>query len=388
MQMTNRIYFDNSATTVVYPEVKDIVCKVMTEDFGNPSSMHMAGVEAERYMREARRVIAKTLHAREKEIFFTSGGTESNNWALIGGAMAMRRAGMHIVTQKTEHPSVMETMKHLAEMGFSVTYVDVDEWGRVLPQELARALTGDTVLVSLMAVNNEVGAFNDPAVFGPLIHEKSPHALYHVDAVQAYGKYDINVGACGIDLLSVSSHKIHGPKGVGVLYKKESAKLLPYIYGGGQQDGMRSGTDNVPGIAGLGKAAEIAYRDLVKNREHLYEVTGYMRERLSSLPEVVLHGKPGKESAPHIVNASFPGVGSEVLLHALEDYGICVSAGSACSTHKKTKSPTLTAMGCSAAELDSMIRFSLCEMNTKEEVDVLTESLGKLLPVLRRYRAR
>ncbi len=383
----NRIYFDNSATTSVYPEVREIVCRTMTEDFGNPSSMHMAGVEAENYVKEAKRVIAKTLRAKEKEIFFTSGGTESNNWALIGTAAAMRRAGTHIVTSAEEHPSVSETLKYLEEQGFSVTRVGVDQYGMLKIDEFEQALTPDTILVSVMYVNNEVGAVNDPAKLNAIIREKCPRAVFHVDAVQAYGKYEIPVRKCGIDLLSVSGHKIHGPKGTGFLYKSENVRILPIIRGGGQQDGLRSGTDNVPGIAGLGKAAELSYAHLEENREKLYELKAYARERLAELDKVVLHGLPGEESAPHIVNASFLGVGSEVLLHALEDYGICVSAGSACSTHKRTKSPTLTAMGAPAEELDSMIRLSFCETNTKEEIDVMITALGKLLPMLRRYRA-
>ena len=383
-----RIYFDNSATTSVYPEVREIMMRTMTEDFGNPSSMHMAGVEAEKYLKDAKKVIAKTLHAKEKEIFFTSGGTESNNWALIGAAGAMKRSGNHIVTSAAEHPSVSETMKYLEEQGFSVTYVGVDRNGMIDMEALREALTPDTILVSVMYVNNEVGAVNPPSGIRKLIDQNCPNALFHVDAVQAYGKYDIHVGRDGIDLLSVSGHKIHGPKGIGFLYKKENVRILPYIRGGGQQDGMRSGTDNVPGIAGIGKAAELSYLRLDRNRKHLYEIKEYLREQLESLEGVVLHGLPGEQSAPHIVNASFTGVGSEVLLHALEDYGICVSAGSACSTHKKTKSPTLTAMGCPQEELDSMIRFSFCEENTKEEIDILMDALKRMLPVLRRYRAR
>ena len=383
----NRIYFDNSATTAVFPEVREIMLRTLTEDFGNPSSMHMAGVEAEQYIKEAKRIIAKTLHAKEKEIFFTSGGTESNNWALIGAAQAMRRSGMHIVASAVEHPSVSETLKYLESQGFSVTRAAVDGNGNIDMEALSQALTPDTILVSCMYVNNEVGAVNPPEKIRALIDEKCPGALFHVDAVQAYGKYDINVRKEGIDLLSVSGHKIHGPKGIGFLYKKENVRILPYIHGGGQQEGMRSGTDNVPGIAGIGKAAELSYAHLKENREHLYDLKAYCRAQLEGMENVILHGLPGEESAPHIVNASFPGVGSEVLLHSLEDYGICVSAGSACSTHKRSKSPTLTAMGCSQEELDSMIRFSFCETNTKEEIDALAEALRKLLPVLRRYRA-
>ena len=389
------IYFDNSATTKVYPEVAELCARIMTEEFGNPSSMHSAGVDAEKYMRRAAEQIAKTLHAKEKEILFTSGGTESNNLALFGGARARRRRGNHIITSAIEHPSVANTVKALKEEGFDVTVIGADALGQISLAELEAALRPDTILVSLMAVNNETGAATDLETAAKLIREASKEALFHVDAVQAYGKYDLFPGRTGIDLLSVSSHKFHGPKGAGFLYKKDGVKILPLLYGGGQQGGLRPGTDNVPGIAGMGLAAEMIYAHLAENREKLYGLKAYLRESLRALgkaedgtPYAIVHGAEGESGAPHIVNAAFPGVGAEVLLHTLEDKGICISAGSACSTHKRAPSAVLTAMGLSKEEIASSVRFSFCEWNTKEEIDRTVGVLKECLPVLRRYRAR
>ena len=249
-------YLDNSATTRCYEEVKDIVVRTMMEDYGNPSSMHMKGVEGERYLKEAAGRIAKTLKAEEKEIYFTSGGTESDNWALIGSALANQRQGKHIITTAIEHPAVSAPLAFLEEQGFSVTRLGVDREGKMSLEELEQAITSETILVSVMFVNNEIGAVQPIAEIGDLIKKKNPRTIFHVDAIQAYGKYRILPKKMKIDLLSVSGHKIHGPKGIGFLYINEKTKISPYIYGGGQQRGMRSGTDNVSGAAGLGVAAE------------------------------------------------------------------------------------------------------------------------------------
>ena len=254
-------YFDNSATTRCYPEVAEIVVKTMTEDFGNPSAMHLKGVEAEKYVREAAQTLAKILKVNEKEIIFTSGGTESNNLALFGGADANKRSGNHIITTSVEHAAVGQPAERLEQMGYEVTIVPVDHRGVVQLEALEKALRPDTILVSTMYVNNEVGAVMPVEEIAKLVHEKSPKALYHVDAIQAFGKYRIYPKKAGIDMLSVSSHKIHGPKGGGFLYINEKARIQPQILGGGQQAGMRSGTDNVPGIAGLGVAAKMVYTD-------------------------------------------------------------------------------------------------------------------------------
>ena len=395
----DRIYFDNSATTAAYPEVVTIMEETLRRTYGNPSSMHTMGVESERYVREAAEKIAATLRVSAKEIIFTSGGTESDNLALLGGAAAMRRAGNRIVISAVEHPAVSETALQLEKQGFEVVRAGVDRNGMLRMDELAEVLTEDTILVSIMLVNNEVGSVSDPAAIGKLIRARCPKALYHCDAVQGYGKYRIYPRRDGIDLLSVSGHKIHGPKGVGFLYKRKDARILPILFGGGQQDGLRSGTDNVPGIAGLGCAAEKTYAEMDKTTEHEYRLKALMQSGLAALNDrlrgagdgediIRLHGPEGKDGAPHIVNAAFSGIRSEVLLHAMEDEGIMISAGSACSSHKKNVSATLLAMGIPEEEAGSSVRFSFSGYNTEEEVDRALGALGRLLPVLRRYRAR
>ena len=378
-------YFDNSATTRCYPEVAEIVVKTMTEDFGNPSAMHLKGVEAEKYVREAAQTLAKILKVNEKEIIFTSGGTESNNLALFGGADANKRSGNHIITTSVEHAAVGQPVERLEQMGYEVTIVPVDHRGVVQLEALEKALRPDTILVSTMYVNNEVGAVMPVEEIAKLVHEKSPKALYHVDAIQAFGKYRIYPKKAGIDMLSVSSHKIHGPKGVGFLYINEKARIQPQILGGGQQAGMRSGTDNVPGIAGLGVAAKMVYPDFDEKIEHMYQLKERLAEGFLKLPDVRLNGMEIREGAPQILSASFLGVRSEVLLHTLEEKGIYVSAGSACSSHKRKAAGTLSAMGMEAAQRESTLRFSFSEENTFEEVDYALEVIGQVLPMLRRY---
>lgn len=378
-------YFDNSATTRCYKEVADIVVKTMTEDFGNPSAMHLKGVEAEKYVRDSAQTLARLLKVNEKEIIFTSGGTESNNLALFGGAEANKRMGNHIITTAVEHAAVGQPVERLGQMGYEVTIVPVDERGVVRLDALEKALREDTILVSTMYVNNEVGAVMPVEEIARLVHEKSPKAFYHVDAIQAFGKYRIYPKKLGIDMLSVSSHKIHGPKGVGFLYINDKVRVQPQILGGGQQAGMRSGTDNVPGIAGLGVAAKMVYTDFEEKIKHMYQLKEHLAEGFLKLPDVRLNGMELWKGAPQILSASFMGVRSEVLLHTLEDRGIYVSAGSACSSHKRKAAGTLSAMGMEAAQRESTLRFSFSEENTFEEVDYCLEVLGQVLPMLRRY---
>lgn len=382
------VYFDNSATTRCYGEVKDIVVKTMLEDYGNPSAMHTKGVEAEQYVKDAASRIARILKVTEKEILFTSGGTESNNLALIGGAMANKRAGNHIITTAVEHAAVARPVEFLKEQGFEVTILPVDEQGVVRLDALEAALREDTILVSTMYVNNEVGSVMPVEKIAALVHEKSPKALYHVDAIQAFGKFRIYPKKMGIDLLSVSGHKIHGPKGVGFLYISSRAKVQPMILGGGQQNGMRSGTDNVPGIAGLGVAAETIYTDFEEKTEQLYQLKEKMASGLAELEDVKINGMPLREGAPQILSVSFMGIRSEVLLHTLEEKGIYVSAGSACSSHKRKASATLTAMGMPASQIECTVRISFSEENTFEEADYCLEVLKEVVPLLRRYSRR
>ncbi|MDO4678287.1 MAG: cysteine desulfurase family protein [Eubacteriales bacterium] len=381
-------YLDNSATTRCYEEVKDIVVKTMLEDYGNPSAMHTKGVQAEQYVKDAASKLARILKVTEKEILFTSGGTESNNLALIGGAMANKRAGNHIITTAVEHAAVARPVEFLKEQGFDVTILPVDEQGVVKLDVLEAALREDTILVSTMYVNNEVGSVMPVEKIAALVHEKSPKALYHVDAIQAFGKFRIYPKKAGIDLLSVSGHKIHGPKGVGFLYISSKAKVQPIILGGGQQNGMRSGTDNVPGIAGLGVAAEKIYTDLDKKVEHLYQLKERMAKGLEELGDVIINGMPLRRGAPQILSVSFMGIRSEVLLHTLEEKGIYISAGSACSSHKRKASATLTAMGMPASQIECTVRISFSEENTFEEVDYCLDILKETVPLLRRYSRR
>lgn len=389
-------YLDNSATTRCSEAVRDIVVRTMMEDYGNPSSKHQKGLEAEHYIRDAREMIARTMKVNEKEIYFTSGGTESNNWALIGAAMANRRSGMHLITTAVEHAAVLMPMQYLEEQGFRVTYLPVDEKGHISLKDLEEAICEDTILVSMMYVNNEVGTIEPVAEAGKLIKGKNPWILFHVDAVQAYGKLPIYPKKLGVDMLSVSGHKIHGPKGSGFLYVNEKAKLRPLILGGGQQKGMRSGTDNVPGAAGLAQAARDCYAQLAENTEHLLTLKKQMMDGLRQLdqqlggtekkPVIVIHSEEGDSSAPHIVSAAFPGVRSEVLLHALEERGIYVSAGSACSSNKKLPvSPVLKELHLPTDQLESTLRFSFSRYTTAEEICYCLQILGELLPVLRRY---
>ena len=381
-------YLDNSATTQCFEEVRDIVVKTMMEDYGNPSAMHKKGVEAEQYVKDATEKIAKTLKVQEKEIYFTSGGTESDNWALVGCAYANRRQGKHIISTVFEHAAVSAPLAALEEQGFEITKIPVDANGILSMEKLESAIRPDTILVSTMYVNNEVGAVVPVEEIGKLVHEKNPKTIYHVDAIQGYGKFRIYPKRMGIDLLSVSSHKIHGPKGVGFLYINSKAKVQPLILGGGQQNGMRSGTDNVPGIAGLGVAAKMMYQNFDEKVEHLYQLKERMAEGLSKIDDVVINGMPVREGAPHILSVSFLGIRSEVLLHTLEDRNIYVSAGSACSSHKRKPSATLSAMGMSNAQIENTVRISFSEENTFEEVDYCLEVLNEVLPMLKRYARR
>lgn len=381
-------YFDNSATTRVFDCVKDAVVNAMTTDYGNAAARHMKGVEAENIIKQAKAVIAKSLKVQDKEILFTSGGTESNNTALIGTALANKRAGMHLITTAVEHPSIYNTMLFLEEMGFEVTYLPVNEYGLISREDLEAAVREDTILVSVMYVNNEIGAVEPVEEISRLIKKKNPKTLFHVDAIQAYGKYQICPKKLGIDLLSVSGHKIHGPKGIGFLYVDEQVKIRPILFGGGQQKGMRSGTENVPGCAGLEAAVKEVYTDHEKKTEHLYGLRERLIAGLKTQEGVTINGYEDRRNAPQVVSASFSGVKSEVLLHALEDKGIYVSSGSACSSNHPGVSGTLKGIGVSKELLDGTLRFSFGAFNTEEEVDYCIEVIKELLPVLRRYRAR
>ncbi|MDO5403603.1 MAG: cysteine desulfurase family protein [Eubacteriales bacterium] len=379
-------YLDNSATTKVNPQVVQVVSKVMLEDYGNPSSKHMKGVDAEQYVKKAKKVIAGSLKCLEKEIVFTSGGTESNNMAIIGSALANQRKGKHIITSAVEHASVKEPFLYLEKLGFRVTFLPVDHDGIVNVNALREALDDQTILVSVMHVNNEIGAVEPIEEIGHIVKGFNPSIIYHVDAIQSYGKYRIVPKKLNIDLLSVSGHKIHAPKGTGFIYIKDKTKIKPIIYGGGQQSGMRSGTDNVPGIAGLSEAVSLIYNEQFDEKiDGLYRIKEYLVSELSKISGVTINGRTGRDSAPHIVSAGFEGVRAEVLLHALEEKHIYVSSGSACSSNRPGLSSTLVASGIDSKLLDSTIRFSFCYETTMEEIEYTISALRELLPVLRRF---
>lgn len=380
-----RVYFDNSASTKVADSVIEVMIKTMREDYGNPSAKHMMGVAAEKYVKEATRMIAKTLKVEEKEILFTSGGTESNNIALIGGALANQRRGKHIISTAIEHPAVYEPLGKLVELGFEVTILPVDRAGHICLEELKNAIREDTIIVSTMYVNNEVGAVEPVEEIAKIVHEKNPDCLYHVDAIQGYGKYKIQPKKQGIDLMSVSGHKLHGPKGVGFLYIQKDAKVNPILFGGGQQRGMRSGTINVPGIAGMGEAARLAYEHFDEKIEKMIAIKDYLMDQLEKMEGIHLNSFRGTQSAPHILSVSVQGVRAEVLLHALEDREIYVSSGSACSSNHPGISGTLKGIGLEDEFIDSTVRISLCSENTLEEADYFLETLKELLPMLRRF---
>lgn len=379
------IYFDNAATTKVIPEVREIMLETMDEEYGNPSSMHLKGVGAERYIRFAKNVISRQLKCEPKEITFTSGGTESNNLALIGIAQANRRAGNHIITTGIEHASVYNPVLYLEELGFRVTFLKVDKNGKVDLEHLKQELCDETIMVSTMAVNNEIGAVEPIEEIAAIIQaykrEHKKEIIYHVDAIQAFGKQVIYPKRIGIDAMSISGHKIHGPKGSGALFVDSRVKIKPILLGGGQEKGLRSGTENTAAIAGIGKATEVMYSRLEENRAKMFAVKEALIKGATEIEGVTNNSG----EAPHIASISFRGVRSEVLLHALEDKGIYVSAGSACSSNHPAISGVLKAIDLDKELLESTLRFSFCEYNTVEEAEYTVKVLEELLPVLRRF---
>lgn len=379
-------YLDNSATTKCYSEVAEIVAKIMCDDYGNPSSMHKKGLEAEHVIRDAKEIFAKILKVDAKTLYFTSGGTESDNLALIGCARANKRRGNHLITTQIEHEAILNTMRYLEEQeGFRITYLPVDENGRASLEALKEALCEDTILVSMMYVNNEVGAVQPVQEAVQIVKNYRRDILFHSDAVQGFGKYQIYPKRMGIDLLSVSSHKIHGPKGMGLLYIGENIKIVPIAYGGGQQKNIRSGTENVPGIAGMATAAKLIYKNHSENIAHLRRLKARFISGIESIEGTKVHGYIDEKSAPHIISVGFLGIRSEVLLHTLENYGIYVSSGSACASNHPSISGVLKGMGVKQEFLDSTLRFSLSEFTTEEEIDYTLEKLYQCVPMLRKY---
>ena len=384
------IYLDYSANTPVSEDVLRCFCETEREFFGNPNSTHDAGKAAKERMDEITVSIAGLMGAAPEEIIYTSCASESNNTALKGIAALARSRGMHIISTALEHSSVGGCLTALQEQGFEVTYLPVDENGKIRLSDLEAAIRPDTILVSIMHTNNEIGALEPIAEAGELIKRVNPNTLFHVDAVQGYGKAKILPKRMKIDMLSVSGHKIHGPKGIGFLYVGDRVKIRPIVFGGGQERGLRSGTENVPAIAGMGKAAEEMYQNLDTDLDRMYALKQRLADGISTMENVRINGLCGRDSAPHVLSVSFAGVRSEVLLHALEEREIYVSAGSACaSNHPDTSgSATLRAIGLPKELLNSTIRFSLSVFTTEEEIDYTVQVLHELVPMLRRFTRR
>lgn len=389
--MNRIVYLDNSATTRQYDQVTDVMAEAMRETYGNPSSLHMLGVEAEKKVRSSRKILAAALGASEEEFFFTSGGTESDNTVLFGVAEARKRTGKKIITTAVEHPAILEPAKRLEAMGFKVDYIGVDRTCHLNMDQLASAIDDETILISVMGVNNEAGTIlpigEIAALKDKYNREHKTDILLHSDAVQAFGKVPVDLKGAykGVDFLSVSGHKIHGPKGIGGLYIRKGIHLPPFMNGGGQERHMRSGTENTPGIIGFGKAAEMGMADFAKRTEAMKQARARLLEGLlAEIPDIRINSPQDETASPSVLNVSFLGTRGEVLLHTLEQEGIFVSTGSACSSNKKGRSHVLTAMGLSDKEIEGAIRFSFSEENTLEEMDYTVEKVKAAVTRFRR----
>ena len=381
------VYLDNSATTKPYAEVVTETIKYMETNFGNPSSLHRMGITAEKALKAARKSVAHSLGARDEEIFFTSGGTESDNMALFGAAHARKRRGNKIITSRIEHPAILECCRRLETTGFQVEYIGVDSKGLLDMSALETAIDGNTILISVMQVNNEIGTVQSIEEIGALRKAYGKklgiEILLHTDAIQSYGKMPIDLKNSEIDLMSISGHKMHGPKGIGALYVRKGLNIVPHMYGGGQEHGMRSGTENVPGMVGIGKAAEIGLNTRTKRIEAMGKAKNHLLEGIKSEITDFRINSP-KEGIPSILNVSFLGVRGEVLLHTLEQYDIYVSTGSACSSNKRGQSHVLKAIGLSDNEIEGAIRFSFSEFNTIEEMDYVLINLKNAIDKMRK----
>ncbi len=389
------VYLDNAATTRLSENAMEVMKKVYFDDYGNPSSLHGKGLDASTYIQKVRKLISDDLKCMEKEIIFTSGGTESNNMALFGTAMAYARSGKHIITTAFEHASVYNPLIALEKQGYEVTYLRPDVNGQISPEQLAECVRSDTIMVSMMMVNNEVGAVLNIKKLSDAAKKVNPNLIVHCDAIQAYPKYKIVPKRDGIDILSVSSHKFGGPKGCGFVYIKDKLKTLPLILGGGQQGNMRSGTENVPGIAGMGEALALYISKRNEYVEKMYSLKERFIEGVSEIEGVVVNAVYSDEetdfderihkTAPHIISVSFPKVKSEVFLHALEMQGVYSSSGSACSSNHPAISGALKAIGVADEYLDTTLRFSLSPDNSEDEIDYAVRVIKEQLPVYQRF---
>ena len=380
------IYFDNAATTRASEQVAEKMTEMLCHNFGNPASVNKLGLQVEKEIKKTTEILSRGIHCKTNEIYYTSGGTEGDNWAIFGTAEGYQRQGKHLITTKIEHPAVKKPMETLEQKGYDITWLSVDKKGKIDLEELKQSIRKDTILVSIILINNETGVIQDVEKIGKIIKQQNENTLFHVDAVQAFGKYAIDVEKMNIDLLTMSAHKINGPKGVGMLYKRQGLKVKPYILGGGQQQGQRSGTENGAGVAGLGVAADICFQNMKKNQQTIFDVKRTLAEGiLNDIADVQINGDTLEQSSPYVLNVTFKGLKSEVLLHALESKNIFVSAGSACDSKKKVGSPVLTAMGLPFNEIEGAVRFSFCQYNTVEEAQECVKQLKEIVPFLRKY---
>lgn len=379
------VYLDNSATTPLYQEVIDYMSSVQAKFYGNPSSLHRKGIEAEKEINFARGELSRVIGVNPGEIIFTSGGTESNNLAIRGTAYRHHRRGKHLITTPLEHPSALNSFRQLAQEGYEISYLDIDEKGNVDLNKLEALLGPETTLVSVAHVNNEIGTIQDVSQIGKIIKNKAPQALFHVDAVQSLGKVEIKAPENNIDLLSVSAHKIHGPKGTGALYVKEGTLLQPLFYGGDQEKDLRPGTENTAGIAGFGKAVSIYFKHKQTYVENMSELKKLLFNSLQNYQELYINGPSLEQGAPHILNLLFPHIKGEILLHSLEDKGIYISSGSACHSRRPEPSHVLTSLGLDATQADSSLRFSFSSLNTREEVDYAAQKVVECIEELKHF---
>lgn len=379
------VYFDNSSTTKIFDEVIDEVAFGMKEFYGNPSSLHNLGFKSEKKLKECREVLSKSINANENEIYFNSGGSEGNNFVLKG----ILKSGSHVITTPFEHASILNTIKKLECDKVEITFLKIDENGKVDLEHLKKSITKETVLVSIMHVNNEIGVIQNLETVGETIKENSGRAKFHVDAVQSYGKLTIDVKKMNIDFLTVSAHKFHGPKGVGFIYIKKPNTLAPLIDGGSQESGIRAGTQNIAGIMGMSLAAKIANDNINENYKKVFDIKKKFIEKLKDIDNIRINSSLNEDFSPYILNVSFKGVRGEVLLHFLEEVGIYVSTGSACSSKERERiggSYVLKSLGLSLDEISGGIRFSFSDDNQEDEVDYVIDNLHKGVKFLRRIK--
>jgi len=383
------IYLDNCSTTRPREEVATVIAKSLLEDFGNPSSLHRLGIRAEKKIKEARAIISNFLNVEDREIYFTSGGTESNNLAIQSFVRKLSKKGMHIITTKIEHPSVLNTMKFYEKQGFEITYLDVDDKGYISLSQLENSMRDDTILVAVMHVNNEIGIVEPIMEIGRIIKDKNPNTIFHVDGIQGFGKVDIELKLGKVDSYSFSGHKVHGPKGIGGLFIDRKHDIEPVIFGGNQERGIRSGTENLTGIIGFGEAVRLATENYVKEREHVKELKSYFADKIKAeIKDIRLNSRLDDKSSPYILNISFLDTRGEVLLHYLEENGIYVSTSSACSSRGTEKSHVLKSIGLGNREIEGAIRFCFSYENVKEEMDYTVEKLKASVSEIRQIILR